>query len=407
MNTVLRLFTAFLLSAATGISCNQQSPDGSSVASDPPGHLTAIPAITPSPAPPAHAQIITAPVALGPSHPVLSLAGKVSYGEDRYSKVSSALVGRVQKIHAKLGDFVQAGGRLVTIESPEIASAYSEFIKEHSDLSYAYRAYGLAKDLYEIKALPQKDLKLAENDFIKAKAEFRRARERLLSLQVPKEELEKPLSQQTITSSYQIYSPIAGTVVDRTVTPGQSVNGDPTQVLFTVADLSQVQVIADVYEKDLGLVKVNQEATVSVEAYPDIGFPARISTIGDLVDPTTRTIKIRAVVNNADHKLKPGMFARLNVRLSHESAVSLIPQDAVVEIDGNMYVYVAQGPNRYVKRSVKMGLPSGGQVAILDGLQVGEQIVVKGTVLLKGQDMNQEAVGSSATSPSPTHAPRS
>jgi cobalt-zinc-cadmium efflux system membrane fusion protein len=316
-------------------------------------------------------------------------------------------VGRVQKIHAKLGDFIQAGGRLITIESPEIASAYSEFIKENSDLSYAYRAYGLAKDLYDIKALPQKDLKQAENDFIKAKAEFRRARERLLSLQVPKEELDKPLSQQTITSMYQLYSPIAGTIVDRTVTPGQSVNGDPTQVLFTVADLRKVQVIADVYEKDLRLVKVNQGATVNVEAYPDIGFPAMISAIGDLVDPTTRTIKLRAIVNNEDQKLKPGMFARLNVRLSQESALPLIPQDAVVEIDGKMYAYVAEGHNQYVKRPVKIGLPFAGQVAVLDGLQPGEQIVVKGAVLLKGQGMNQEEGGSSATSPSPTHPTKS
>jgi len=403
MNTFLRLFTGLLLITSTGISCNQQSPAESPVASDQPEHPKTISAPTPSTAPPSQAQIITAPVAVGPSHPVLSLAGKVSYGEDRYSKISSALVGRVQKIHAKLGDFVQAGALLVTIESPEIASAYSEFIKEHSDLSYANRAYELAKDLYEIKALPQKDLKQAENDFIKAKAEFRRARERLLSLQVPKEELAKPLSQQTITSSYQIHSPLAGTVVERTVTPGQSVNGDPTQVLFTVADLSKVQVIADVYEKDLGLVKVDQSATVSVEAYPDIGFPATISAIGDLVDPTTRTIKLRAIVNNADHKLKPGMFARLNVRLSQETKLPLIPQDAVVEIDGSMYVYVAEGNNRYVKRLVKIGLPAAGQVAVFDGLQAGEQIVVKGTVLLKGQDMNQEEGGSSTKSPSPTH----
>ena len=296
---------------------------------------------------------------------------------------------------------------LVTIESPEIASAYSEFIKEHSDLSYAHRAFELAKDLYDIKALPQKDLKHAENDFIKAKAEFRRSRERLLSLQVSRKELEKPLSQQTITSSYQIYSPIAGTVVDRTVTPGQSVNGDPTQVLFTVANLRKVQVIADVYEKDLGLVKVNQKATVNVEAYPDLGFPATISIIGDLVDPVTRTIKLRAVVRNDDQKLKPGMFARLNVQLSHESALPLIPQDAVVEIDGSMFVYVVEENNRYVKRAVKVGLPSMGHVTILEGLQPEEQIVVKGAVLLKSQDMKQEKGGSSAPLPPPADPPAS
>ncbi|MBA3966533.1 MAG: efflux RND transporter periplasmic adaptor subunit [Nitrospirales bacterium] len=377
----------------SGMACSQESPSQTSA--------TTAPAFTKSdkaihaPSTP-ETQIVTALVTVGPSHPVLSLAGKVSYGEDRYSKVSSALVGRVQKIHGQLGDFVKAGELLVAIESPEIASAYSEFIKEHSDLSYAHRSYGLAKDLYEIKALPQKDLKQAENDFVKAKAEFRRAREKLLALQVSKEELDKPIADQTITSTYQIRSPLSGTIVDRAVTPGQSVSGDPNQVLFTVADLNTVQVIADVYDRDLGLVKIKQHATVTVEAYPETAFPATISSIGDVVDQTTRTIKIRAVVNNSDRKLKPGMFARLNVKLSESRPYPLIPQEAVLEIDGNMYVYVANGENHYIKRPIKTGLPSSGHMSVLSGLEPGEKIVIKGAVLLKGQDMNVEDEGLSS-----------
>lgn len=390
------------LIALSLIGCDQESPSEINAATDPIHPTNEKIAAAPS-----KTQIVTSPVTVGPSHPVLTLAGKVSYGEDRYSKVSSALVGRVQKIHGQLGDFVKAGDLLVTIESPEIASAYSEFIKEHSDLSYAQRSYELAKDLYDIKSLAQKDLKQAENDFVKAKAEFRRARERLLSLQVSKEELNKPIDQQTITSTYQIRSPISGTIVDRAVTPGQSVSGDPNQVLFTVADLSKVQVIADVYEKDLGLIELKQNATVSVEAYPDIGFPAVITAIGDLVDPTTRTIKLRALVNNADHKLKPGMFARLNVQLSQGTPVPLIPQEAVLEIDGNMYVYVATDATHYEKRAVKIGLPAGGQVSVFHGLTPGEQIVVKGAVLLKGQDMNVEEGGSPAEHPTPPSPPKS
>ena len=317
------------------------------------------------------------------------------------------MVGRVQKIHGQLGDFVSVGDLLVTIESPEIASAYSEFIKEHSDLSYAQRSYGLAKDLYEIKALPQKDLKQAENDYVKAKAEFRRAREKLLALQVSKEELDKPIAEQTITSTYQIRSPLSGTIVDRAVTPGQSVSGDPNQVLFTVADLKTVQVIADVYERDLGLVKIKQQATVTVEAYPEMAFPATISAIGDVVDQTTRTIKLRAVVDNSDRKLKPGMFARLNVKLSESLHYPLIPQESVLEIDGKMYVYVADSDKHYTKRLIKTGLPFSSQMPVLHGLEAGETIVVKGAVLLKGQDMNVEDEGLSSEHLAPTSPPKS
>lgn len=405
MTTVPRVFRCVLfIITLSGIACSQESPPQTSATTDP--DFTKSDKAIPAPSTP-ETQIVTAIVTVEPSHPVLSLAGKVSYGEDRYSKVSSALIGRVQKIHGQLGDFVKAGELLVAIESPEIASAYSEFIKEHSDLSYAQRSYGLAKDLYEIKALPQKDLKQAENDFVKAKAEFRRARERLLALQVSKEELDKPIADQTITSIYQIRSPLSGTIVDRAVTPGQSVSGDPNQVLFTVADLNTVQVIADVYDRDLGLVKIKQQATVTVEAYPETAFPATISSIGDVVDQTTRTIKIRAVVNNSDHKLKPGMFARLNVKLSESRPYPLIPQEAVLEIDGNMYVYVANSDNHYMKRPIKTGLPSSGQMSVLSGLEPGETIVVKGAVLLKGQDMNVEDEGMSSEHKPPPSPPTS
>lgn len=405
MTTVPRVFRCVLfIITLSGIACSQESPPQTSATTDP--AFTKSDKAIPAPSTP-ETQIVTAIVTVEPSHPVLSLAGKVSYGEDRYSKVSSALIGRVQKIHGQLGDFVKAGELLVAIESPEIASAYSEFIKEHSDLSYAQRSYGLAKDLYEIKALPQKDLKQAENDFVKAKAEFRRARERLLALQVSKEELDKPIADQTITSIYQIRSPLSGTIVDRAVTPGQSVSGDPNQVLFTVADLNTVQVIADVYDRDLGLVKIKQQATVTVEAYPETAFPATISSIGDVVDQTTRTIKIRAVVNNSDHKLKPGMFARLNVKLSESRPYPLIPQEAVLEIDGNMYVYVANSDNHYMKRPIKTGLPSSGQMSVLSGLEPGETIVVKGAVLLKGQDMNVEDEGMSSEHTPPPSPPTS
>ena len=181
------------------------------------------------------------------------LAGKVAYGEDRYSRISSPLQGRVLEVRAHLGERVQAGSVLLVLDSQEIAQAYSEYVKEDSDLQYATRAHDLAKDLYENKALPLKDLKQAENELIKARAEFRRAKERLLSLRVPAQELEKPLERQKITSRFEMKSPLTGIVVERNVTPGQSIGGESGQVLFTVADLDMLQVVADVYERDLAI----------------------------------------------------------------------------------------------------------------------------------------------------------
>ena len=316
----------------------------------------------------------------------LPLAARVTYGEDRFSRISSPLQGRVVEVRAKLGDRVKAGDILLVIDSPDISSAYSEFVKEASELEYATRAYELAKDLYENKALPQKDLKQAENDRIKAQAEFRRSKERLLSLRVPAGELDKPLAEQKITSRFDMKSPLTGTVVERNITPGQSVSGDPTQVLFTVADLDRLQVVADLYERDLDLVKVGQVAAVTVEAYPGVSFPAVLSAIGDVVDPNSRTIKVRAMVDNEAHKLKPEMFARLNIDVGDTSQFIAVPREAVLEVDGKEFVYVVQAGDRYVRRPIKTATASNDQVRILDGLTPGERVVTKGAVLIKGQE---------------------
>lgn len=317
----------------------------------------------------------------------LGLSGKIAYGEDRYSKISSPLQGRVVEVRAHLGDRVKAGDVLLVVDSPDIAQAYSEYVKEDSDLQYATRAHELAKDLYENKAMPLKDLKQAENELVKARAEFRRAKERLLSLRIPAEELNKPLDRQKITSRFEMKSPLTGIVVERSVTPGQSVSGDSDHVLFTVADLDMLQVVADVYERDLALVKEGQYAKVRVEAYPDTDFPATVAAIGDIVDPVSRTIKLRAWVNNQEHKLKPEMFARLYLQVGDATRILVVPKEAVLDSNGKQFVYVVEGPDRYVKREIKAANFAQDQMRVLEGLTPGQRIVIKGAVLIKGQEV--------------------
>lgn len=369
--------TAVLLLCA----CSQkQDPEPS-----PPSASTG-PVAAPTTAPSA-SQIETAVVDFKPVQPELVLVGKVAYGEDRYSKISSPLLGRVVEVRAKLGDRVEAGATLLVIDSSDITAAYSEFVKEASELEYSTRAQELAKELYATKALALKDLKQAENDLIKARAEFRRAKERLLSLRIPAAELEKPLAQQRITSRFEMKSPLTGTVVERAVTPGQSVGGDVGQVLFTVADLDRLQVVADVYERDLALVKVSQVGRINVEAYPGTDFASVVASIGDVVDPNTRTIKVRAWVDNRDQRLKPEMFARLRLDIGDATPFLTIPKEAVVEIDGKHFVYVVDGADRYSKHEVTVSNVSSGQVRILEGLTSGQRIVIKGAVLVKGQEV--------------------
>ncbi len=331
-------------------------------------------------------RVETAIVEFNSSRQGLTLSGKIAYGEDKYSRISSPLQGRVVEVRAHLGERVKAGDVLLVVDSPDIALAYSEYVKEDSDLQYATRAFELAKDLYEDKALALKDLKQAENELVKARAEFRRAKERLVSLRIPPQELSKPLDQQHITSRFELKSPLSGIVVERTVTPGQSVTGEPDPVLFTVADLDVLQVVADVYEHDLALVREGQSAAVRVEAYPGVDFPAKVTAVGDVVDPATRTIKVRARVDNEAHKLKPEMFARLQLDVSDTKQFLIVPREAVLEVDGKQFVYVVEGENRYIKREVKIANISPDQTRVIEGLKQGERIVTKGAVLVKGQE---------------------
>ena len=166
-----------------------------------------------------------------------------------------------------------------------------------------------------------------------------------------------------------------------------SVGSDAGQVLFTVADLDRLQVVADVYERDLALVKVGQVGRINVEAYPTKDFASVVASIGDVVDPTTRTIKVRAWVDNQEQYLKPEMFARLRLDIGDASPFLTIPKEAVVEIDGKHFVYVVDTPNHYQKREVTVSNVSSDQVRILQGLTASERIVTKGAVLIKGQEV--------------------
>ena len=200
-------------------------------------------------------------------------------------------------------------------------------------------------------------------------------------------ELDKPLAQQRITSRFDMKSPLSGTVVERTVTPGQSVGSDASQVLFTVADLDRLQVVADVYERDLALVKVSQVARVNVEAYPNTDFAAVVAAIGDVVDQNTRTIKVRAWVDNREHRLKPEMFARLRLDIGDANPFLTIPKEAVVEVDGKHFVFLVESPEKYVRREVRVSSVSPDMVRVLEGLAPGQRIVIKGAVLVKGQEV--------------------
>jgi len=207
---------------------------------------------------PAQRHIETSVVTRGPAKRILTLTGKVAYGEDGYARVSTPLEGRIVEVLARVGDRVRAGDVLLVMDSAEIAQTYADFIREQAERRHAKVFYQLARDLYAVKALSLKDLKHAERDLVKAEAEFHRAKERLLALGVPSLEVETLVSDDKITARFELRSPLSGTVVARTAVPGQSVGRPPNEPLFTVADLGTLQVIADVYERDIAMLHTDK-----------------------------------------------------------------------------------------------------------------------------------------------------
>ena len=375
MKQFLGLLTAILV-GVTLVACTRADPPAPSI--EPAASLPTAPRTV-------EAQTIL--VEALPSSPALILSARITYAEDGFSKISSPLQGPVLDVRAKLGQVVKAGDVLMVIDAADIAKAYADYVEEISELGLAERNYELTKDLYDAQAMSRKDLEHAENDLNRERAEFKQAKGRLLSLRVPAAELSKPLAQQQITSRFELRSPLTGTVVERNVTPGQIVGPASDTPLFTVANLGRLQVVADVYEHDLPGIKVGAAATMTVEAYPGIEFPATIAVIGDVVDPATRTIKIRATVSNEGRRLKPEMFARLALAGRRAAPEILVPKQAVIERSGQYWIVVQHAQGRLEERLVRIDGTTGNQVTIREGLTGGERI------LLTSSTINRLAAG--------------
>jgi cobalt-zinc-cadmium efflux system membrane fusion protein len=331
-------------------------------------------------------QVRIEPVRAAPERITVRTSGKAGFDLEHLSYVSSPLVGRVVDIRARLGEHVEAGQTLAVIDSPDLGSASSEFIKARADLTLAQRANELAQQLWAAKAMARKDVQRAEDEYVKAKTDLRRTRERLLSLSVPEAELDRPLDALHVRSQFNLTAPIGGTVVERNVTLGQIVGGDPAQRLYVVADLTQLWVTADIYEKDLPLIHPGEEVRVHAAPWPQERFQGRIDYVGDTVDPTTRTVKVRLTVDNRRLLLKPEMFVTASIHTGGTTVVLTVSLAAVHgEGSEHPYVFTALENDRFERRPVTLGAKSEERVAITAGLTAQDRVVTDGSILLNAE----------------------
>jgi RND family efflux transporter MFP subunit len=236
----------------------------------------------------------------------------------------------------------------------------------------------MTKDLFEHQAASRISMQQSENDLAKARAKVAQCEEILRVLGFDEAALRDGAA---VPSRMAIRTPIGGTVTERSITNGQFVGSDST-ALMTIADLASVWVQADVFERDIHSIAAGQKADVTTAAYPDDHFTAQVARIGTVVDPQTRTAKMRFVVANPGLRLKPGMFTEATVQIHQSVAALTVPAKAVFVEDGKSYAFVQTG-GTFSRREISTVAGSGNRVRVTGGLAAGDRVVTDGVLLLR------------------------
>jgi membrane fusion protein, heavy metal efflux system len=319
----------------------------------------------------------------------IEATGQIAIDEDRSVRVGSLFTGRILDVPVRIGDRVRKGQLLAKMHTHEVHEAQAEYAKALAELNqrekqaeYAKSLLDRAQRLYQAKACSLNELERTRLEFNTARQEVARAEAEIERATGHREHLGLPdnldYDQPVIVSA-----PAPGIVIKREITPGASVN--PGDNLFFISDLSSVWALAQVAEKYLSSLKIGARVQLKVAAYPDEIFTGRITRIGDMLNPETRTVEVRSLIDNRLGKLKPEMFATISLKGSEKRDALMIPQAALQEMEGKTVVFVVAGDNRFEKRIIKTGLHRSDLVEVLTGLSPGESVVIEGGFLLKSE----------------------
>ena len=322
--------------------------------------------------------------------------GKIAVDEDRSTPVFSPYAGRVTKLLARPGDRVTQGQPLFVIEAADNVQSQNDFIaaatsmnKAKSQLDLAQIQDKRARDLYEGKAIPLKDFQqaqaaliTAQNDMRSADTALGAARNRLRILGLSDEAISKFEEKGEINRETTIVAPIAGTVVQRKIGPGQFVNAGASDPVFVIGDLSTVWLTAFVRETDAPDVVVGQEIAFDVLAFPGRTLTGKIDYVSAAIDPTTRRLLARTTIDNPSGLLKPEMFANVTIYTADDRSGVGVPKQALIYEGNQVRVWVAHDDRTIELRQIKVGLANGDLVEVKGNLQPGEQVVTRGSLFI-------------------------
>ena len=315
-------------------------------------------------------------VAAEPVRPLnVDMPARVIWDEDRTQRIYPAFAGRISAIRADVGSRVAAGQVLAELASPEFGVVQADASRARAELTQAQRQLDRIRDLHTIGIAARKELEQAETEALRAQTELDRAqaRTRLYG------------GSEAINQRLAITASITGVVVERNLNPGQELRpeqfGPGASALFVLTDPTHLWLQVDVREGDLSQVEPGRRVEFIANAYPDRSFPAEITAVGDAIDPFTRTLKVRARVDNTVRLLKVEMLGRARVTQSPgEGAV--VPASAVVSQDNTHWIYVSPNPGEFEPRQTDITYLGSERVLIRDALRTGEQVLVENTLLL-------------------------
>ena len=292
----------------------------------------------------------------------------------RFARILPPLNGRVVQLFVHPGDAVVKGQELLAIDAPDFVGAQTDYSRTRSVLAQAERNLARQEDLAAHGIVGQRDVDQARTDRDSAQSDFNRSTKRLqqLGMDPDKTQLGAPLI---------VRSPVTGKVLDVTTATGEFRN-DPTALLMTVADLSDIWVTANVQEKDIHYVHKGDPATAVFGAYPTETFQGKVLFVADVLDPDTRTAKVRIAYPNRDGRLRPAMFATVMLK-TWDTKELTVPTTALVLVGDHTTVFVQVGSNTYEQRPVVTGEQQGSRSVIKSGLQAGEKVLIREGALLQ------------------------
>jgi cobalt-zinc-cadmium efflux system membrane fusion protein len=322
---------------------------------------------------------------------------KISVDEDRSTPIFSPYAGRIIKLLAKPGDEIKTGQPLFVIEATDMVQAQNDFIaalattnKARSQVILTQTVENRLHGLYDAKAMSlrewqqaQADLTAAQNDLRSAETTLEAARNRLRILGKTNEEIAAFQETGKISAETPIFAPIGGTIVQRKVGPGQYISSGATDPVFVIGDLSTVWLIAYVRETEAAQMQIGQPVEFITLAYPGVTYRGNIAHVAAILDTTSRRLLVRATIENPNRELKPEMYATVTVFTGEGDAAPAVPREAVIYEGDAARVWVVVGDGKSLElRKVQLGGTNGRVIQVLQGLQVGEKVVTKGSLFI-------------------------